>query len=153
MGNPEPEHYQNNFINSDPDDYCNKYTVGQFNVNGWSSQKNPYYNIFKLNVLECLNVDIVVLCETHCLNEDQISVKNYTTFQHNRNAIGWGRRDSGGIAICIKIHYFLHTRYLACIEIMMVFWELNFNIDLQNVQLALWVTICPQVISIMGVML
>ena len=102
MGNPEQEHYQNNFINSDSDDYCNKYTVGQFNVNGWFSQKNPYYNIFKLNVLECLNVDIVVLCETHCLNEDQISVKNYTTFQHNRIAIGGGRRGSGGIAICIK---------------------------------------------------
>ena len=100
---PEANNYNNNFAYDDTTvDYCNKYTVGQFNVNGWFSHKNPYSNIFKLNVLECLNASIVVLCETHCHNEDIICIDNYTIYQHNRKNLVEGRRGSGGIAICIK---------------------------------------------------
>ena len=74
----------------------------QFNVNGWFSNTKPYNNIFKKLVMKCLNVDIVILCEIHCLNDDTISIDNYTIFQHNRQPQGGGRRGSGGIAIAIK---------------------------------------------------
>ena len=90
---------------------CNKYTIGQFNVNGWFSNTKPYNNIFKKLVMKCLNVDIVILCEIHCLNDDTISIDNYTIFQHNRQPQGGGRRGSGGIAIAIKIQFSLHMRY------------------------------------------
>ena len=122
MGNPEAELYQNYFQCYDQYDYSNKYTVGQFNVNGWFSLRNPYYNIFKVEILTRLKVDIVILCETHCRNEDVISIDNYTIFQHNRLAIGGGRRGSGGIAICINSPSYFHTRWQGCTQGMMVSW-------------------------------
>ena len=102
MGNPEADLYQNYLSSYDECSYSNKYTVGQFNINGWFSLRNPYYNIFKVEILTNLYVDIIVLCETHCHNEDLISIDNYTIFQHNRLSWGGERRGSGGIAICIK---------------------------------------------------
>ena len=101
MGSPEAEH-QNYFTSYDHSYYSNKYTIGQFNINGWFSVRNPYFNIFKVAILTNLNVDIIVLCETHCHNDDLISLDNYTIFQHNRLTGGGERRGSGGIAICIK---------------------------------------------------
>ena len=47
---------------------------------------------FKLNVLKCLNIEIVILCET----------QNYTVYQHDRQPQGWGTHGSGGVAIAIK---------------------------------------------------
>ena len=99
MGNPESVQSYNLFANFDNLDYDTKYTVGQFNVNGWFSNKNPYYTEFKLNVLKCMNVDIVVLCETHCINDQIININNYTVYQHDRKPQGGGRFGSGGVAI------------------------------------------------------
>ena len=102
MGNPESGQSLNLFQTHDNVDYDSKYTFGQFNVNGWFSSKNPYYTEFKLNVLKCMNVDIVILCETHCLNDQTIRIENYTVYQHNRQPQGGGRHGSGGVAIALK---------------------------------------------------
>ena len=103
MGNPESEQLLLNLFSTyDSTYYCNKYTIGQFNVNGWFSTKNPYYTEFKLNVLKCMNVDIVILCETHCINNQSIKIEDYTVYQHDRQPQGGGRHGSGGVAIAIK---------------------------------------------------
>ena len=100
MGNPESG--LNLFSTNDNVSYCNKYTIGQFNVNGWFSAKNPYYTEFKLNVLKCINVEIVILCETHCINDQVLKINDYTVYQHNRQPKGGGRHGSGGVAIGLK---------------------------------------------------
>ena len=75
----------------------------EWNINGWFSQRNPYYLVFKLDVIKYLNVDILVFPETHCMNNQLIEIDNYTVFQlnrplHNPNL----RRGSGGLAIAIN---------------------------------------------------
>ena len=102
MGDPESEHLLKSFSTFDNNDYCNKYSIGQFNVNGWFSARNPEYMQFKLNVLKCLNVEIVILCETHCLNDQTIKIETYTVYQHDRRPLGGGRHGSGGVAMAIK---------------------------------------------------
>jgi hypothetical protein len=97
--------------------YCNKYSIGQFNTNGWLSNTNPYNTLFKQYVLKCLNVDIVILCETHCLNADIITLDSYTVFQHNRQPQGGERRGSGGIAIAIKTSLFFTHELLGIYKI------------------------------------
>ena len=44
----------------------------------------------------------MILCETHCLNDDIVTIDNYTIYQHNRQPQGGERRGSGGILIAIK---------------------------------------------------
>ena len=102
MAEPDSEHSVNTFTTFDSFEYNNRYTFGQFNVNGWFSNKNPYYTEFKLDVLKCMNVNIVILCETHCTNDQTIKIDNYTVYQHNRPTQGEVRRGSGGVAIAIK---------------------------------------------------
>ena len=103
MGDPESRLLSVNLFSTiDSSDYCNKYTVGQFNVNGWFSTRNPYYTQFKLDVLKCMNCSIVILCETHCLNDQTIKINDYTVYQHDRQPQGGGRHGSGGVAIAIK---------------------------------------------------
>ena len=112
MASPESGQVFNLFNNVDCVDYETKYNFGQFNVNGWYSSKNPYYTEFKLNVLKCMNVDIVVLCETHCINEQTINIDNYTVYQHDRNPKDGGRLDSGGVAIALKNKLFFSHKIL-----------------------------------------
>ena len=107
MAEPDSEQSVNLFSTFDNGlDYCNKYSIGQFNTNGWLSNTNPYNTSFKQYVLKCLDVDILILCETHCLNADIITIDSYTIFQHNRQPQGGERRGSGGIAIAIKTSLF-----------------------------------------------
>ena len=102
MARPDTGQTVNRFSTVDSLEYNNKYTFGQFNVNGWHSTRNPYNNEFKMNVLKCMNVSIVILCETHCLNDQTIEIENYTVYQHNRQPQGEVRRGSGGVAIALK---------------------------------------------------
>ena len=87
MARPDTGQTVNMFSTVDNLEYSTKYTFGQFNVNGWHSTRNPYNNVFKLEVLKCMNV-IVILCETHCLNDQTIEIENYTVYQHNRQPQG-----------------------------------------------------------------
>ena len=80
-----------------------KYTVVEFNLNGWFTQKSPHYLQFKRDILEFLNADFLILPEIHCVNPQQkIEIENYTVFQNNRNNANNRNKGSGGIAIAIK---------------------------------------------------
>ena len=75
----------------------------EWNVNGWFSDRNPYYQEFKVNVVQYLNIDIVVIPETHCMEHQIIKIDNYKIFQQNRPVVNANaRKGSGGLAIAIK---------------------------------------------------
>ena len=56
----------------------------EWNINGWFSDKNPYYLEFKTNVIKYLCADFIVLTETHCMEHQVINIDNYTVVQKNR---------------------------------------------------------------------
>ena len=79
-----------------------KYIVGEWNICGWKTSKNPYYVEFKKSVISCLYFDFLILPETHCLAEESILLENYSVYHNNRKVIGNRTHGSGGIAIAIN---------------------------------------------------
>ena len=80
-----------------------KYKIGEWNTNGFNSLSNPYNTIFKKTVISILNLDILILVETHCLQNDIIEVEDYKVIQYNRQNVSRNAiRGSGGVAILIS---------------------------------------------------
>ena len=91
-----------------------EYSIVTWNVNGWFSDKNPYYLQFKTNVLSCINASFIILTETHCLNNQVISIDNYTVFQQNRRLVDVNaRRGSGGVIVAINNNILGNHKILA----------------------------------------
>ena len=87
----------------------------EWNLNGWFSDRNPDYLQFKINVIEYLNIDIVVIPETHCMENKIIKIDNYTLFQQNRPVTNANvKKGSGGLAIAIK-NSLLHDHYIEAV--------------------------------------
>ena len=80
-----------------------KYCIVNWNINGWFSNSNPDYLEFKKDVLNYINPSVILLTETHCFDNQVISIDNYLVFQQNRKVINANaRRGSGGVAIAIS---------------------------------------------------
>ena len=62
---------------------------------------NPSNTEFKLNILNSMYFDVLVLPETHCLPNQTIALKDYKVYQHNRPNQANARKGSGGIAIAL----------------------------------------------------
>ena len=59
--------------------------------------------LFKKRVISILNLDILILVETHCLKDDIIDIENYKVIQFNRQNVARNAiRGSGGVAILIS---------------------------------------------------
>ena len=92
-------YYVSNSMHEDSDEY----SIINWNVNGWFTERNPYYLEFKLNVLTYLNASFIILTETHCMDNQVISIDNYTVFQQNRKLANINsRRGSGGVIVAIN---------------------------------------------------
>ena len=91
-----------NYVLNNFDTHCyGIYSIGEWNLGGFYSLRNPYYLEFKKQIIATLCVDILVLPEIHCLPEESVIIDNFTTFQNNRLPISRANRGSGGIAIAL----------------------------------------------------
>ena len=80
-----------------------EYKIVEWNTNGWFSFSNPYNLDYKLSVIKYLCVDILVIPETHCMENQTIKIDNFTVFQQNRTLSNPNlRKGSGGIAIAVN---------------------------------------------------
>ena len=101
MGNPDVSKTLLDFTNNRHS--YGQYIVGEWNLCGWKSAKNPYYVEYKRNVISCLYFDFLILPETHCMNDESIMLENYIVYNNNRRPIGNNNtRGSGGIAIAVN---------------------------------------------------
>ena len=94
--------HSTSFLQPRHDFIKSEYTIAEFNVNGWITIKNNHTLDFKHNVVKFINVDFLILPETHCLPHQKIVIENYTLFQNNRSNQANSSRGSGGIAVAIK---------------------------------------------------
>ena len=76
--------FVNNLSQNRHNDSKSKYTVIEFNLNGWFSNRNPYYLEFDKNILNYLDSDFLILPETHASSDQKLEMPNYTFFQNNR---------------------------------------------------------------------
>ncbi len=92
-------------------------SVASWNVNGFyvSNNNRVSYEI-RETIIDCLNVDIVSLSETHLRNDEVLSQPGYKWIGHNRlnispNAV----RGSGGVGFLIK-HSLLENYTLSSLD-------------------------------------
>ena len=71
-------------------------------MNGWFSNKNPYYLDFKKQVIASNYYDLLIIPETHCLPNKKIEIDNFHVFQSNRPPSRKSTHGSGGIAIAVN---------------------------------------------------
>ena len=79
------------------------YRVGAWNVNGWYSSGNQINTKFKIDVIEKVGFDVIMLTETFCRYDDVLTIPNFTIVQFNRKSVSRRCiRGSGGCAIAIN---------------------------------------------------
>ena len=82
--------------------WTQSFSISSWNINGWSSRTRA----LKTSILELINSDIFVLCETHLSGTDSIGITNYKTYLHSRNLRNRNsRRTFGGLAILFKCDF------------------------------------------------
>ena len=79
------------------------YRVGAWNINGWYSSGNQINTQFKIDVIEKVGFDVIMLTETFCRDDDLFTIPNFTVVQYNRKSVSRRCiRGSGGCAIAIN---------------------------------------------------
>ena len=91
------------------------YRVAEWNLCGFKSARNPYYTVFKQNVVNSFYHDFYICPETHCLNDENVEFDNYTVYSNNRVPHANITRGSGGIAIAV------HNSVLQCHTLLSIF--------------------------------
>jgi hypothetical protein len=80
--------------------------IGQWNCRGWSTKQNENSQ-FRTTVLNLLDLDILLLCETFLRDKEDINIPSYKWFGNNRQDTSKTcKRGSGGVGALI------HTRIL-----------------------------------------
>ena len=80
-----------------------QYRVGAWNMNGWKSLLNPDNQRFKQNLIKTLDLDIYLLSETHCLNNETVEIDGFKVYNYNRQyTSSKNKRGSGGVAIALN---------------------------------------------------
>ena len=87
----------------------------KWNLCGFISARNPYYTVFKQNVVNSFYHDFYICPETHCLNDENVEFDNYTVYSNNRVPHANITRGSGGIAIAV------HNSVLQCHTLLSIF--------------------------------
>ncbi|MES9883775.1 MAG: reverse transcriptase family protein [Sedimenticola sp.] len=89
-------------------------TLASWNVNGYYvNQANVASREFRANIIDCINCDIVSLCETHLKHDELIILPGYKWVGNNRKNLTPGAtRGSGGVGFLIKsrlLEYYVLT--------------------------------------------
>ena len=78
------------------------YRVGTWNVNGWYSFGGHSNTQFKIDLIKKVGLDVIMLTETFCRDDDVLTIPNFTVIQYNRKSVSHrANRGSGGCAIAI----------------------------------------------------
>ena len=68
------------------------------------SNSNQLSRELRENIIDCLNTDIISICETHLRNDEKLTISGYRWIGHNRKNISpTALRGSGGVGFLIKL--------------------------------------------------
>lgn len=58
-----------------------RYRVGTWNVNGWYSFGGHSNTQFKIDLIKKVGLDVIMLTETFCRDDDVLTIPNFTVIQ------------------------------------------------------------------------